>query len=128
MTADESHTTASVSPAARSGSLASLGPGADEPLVEEDEDGVYYATHDMSRDGLCTSIALALAEVTDVDPTDLISNFSRYADPDGLNRLFRHRPDGEPRVGGSIRLAIDGHLVRVDSRGHIEIDPDGVEG
>lgn len=126
MTADESHTTASVPGTTRS--VGYHGPDADEPLVEEDEEGVYYATHDMSRDGLCTSIALALAEVTDVDPTDLISDFSRYADPDGLNRLFRHRPDGEPRVGGAIRLAIDGHLVRVDSRGHIEIEPDGVEG
>lgn len=126
MTADESHTTASVPRTTRS--VASHGPDAEATLVEEIENGVYHARHDMSRDGLCTSIALALAEVTALDPTDLIPNFSRYADPDGLNRLFRHRPDGEPRVGGVIRLSIDEHLVRVDSRGLIEIEPGEGEG
>lgn len=127
MTGEESHTTASTSGAAPPRSLATPGHDAGETLVEEGEDGVYHATHDMSRDGLCTTISLALAAVTDVEPTDLISNFSRYADPDGLNRLFRHRPDGEPRVGGALRLSIDGHRVRVDARGRIEIEPDGGE-
>lgn len=93
-------------------------------VVEDSEDGVYYATHDMTRDGLCTTVALALSEVTDVTATTLVSDFSEYADPDALNRLFRTRPGAERFPGGTVQLRIQGHRVRIDTDGCIAITPD----
>lgn len=93
-------------------------------VVERSEDGVYYATHDMTRDGLCTTIALALSEVTDVEAATLVSDFSEYADPDALNRLFRTRPGGERFPGGTVLLRIQGHRIQIDTDGRIAITPD----
>lgn len=112
--ADESHTQSPTVGATRHDG---------ERLVRRDEDGTYHATHDMDRDGLCTTIALAVAEVAGMRPTELVSTFSRYADPDGLNRLFRTRPNGGSRVGGHVELEIESHTVRVDPHGHIEVEP-----
>lgn len=92
-------------------------------VIEYSDGGVYYATHDMRRDGLCTTIALALSEVTNVKATTLVSNFSEYADPDALNRLFRTRPGQERFPGGTVQLQIQGHRVEIDTDGRIAIAP-----
>lgn len=95
----------------------------DSDVIDYVDDGVYYASHDMARDGLCTTIAMALSEVSDVEATSLISNFSRYADPDALNRLFRTRHGEDLLPGGVVQLRIQGHLVRIETDGRIAIDP-----
>lgn len=93
-------------------------------VIETVEDGVYYASHDMSRDGLATTVALAVAAVDGSSPTALISDFASYVDPDGLNRIFRTRPDGSSCTEGHVQLDIDGYRVRIDSSGEIAITPD----
>lgn len=95
-----------------------------DDVIEYSEGDVYYASHDMERDGLSTTIALALADVTDVEATTLVSNFSEYADPDAFDRLFRTRPGEELFPGGAVQLRMHGHLVRVDTDGRIAITPD----
>lgn len=97
--------------------------GIEGDVIEYSDDGVYYATHDMRRDGLCTTIALALSEVTNVKTTSLVSNFSEYADPDALNRLFRTRPGQERFPGGMVQLQIHGHRVQIATDGRIAITP-----
>lgn len=104
--------------------------GPDEPpnadtldVIETVEDGVYYASHDMARDGLATTVALAVAAVDGSSPTALVSDFASYVDPDGLNRIFRTRPDGSSCTEGHVQLDIDGYRVRIDSDGEIAITP-----
>lgn len=92
-------------------------------VIEAVADGVYYASHDMATDGLTATVALAIAEVDGSSPTHIISNFGTYVDPDGLNRIFRERPDGSACTGGHVQLDIDGYRVRVRSDGTIAITP-----
>ena len=80
---------------------------------------VYHAQHDMSTDGLALTISVALAEITGRPETELVPAFSKHADPDALNRLFRTRPNGEPRREGHVRLHVAGFEVTVESDGHI---------
>lgn len=87
-----------------------------------EEEGVYRLQHDLRTDGLCVTITEALAEIEDIDPASLINNFSKYADSDAFNRLFRVRPNGEHRdLGGSIMLEIRGAEVTVHADGEIVI-------
>lgn len=95
-------------------------------VVEVDADGggvVYRTHHDMSTDGLTLTICVALAEVTGRKETDVISDFSRYADPDALNRLFRTLPTGDARQPGAVTLHIADHEVTIHSDGEIVIEP-----
>lgn len=97
--------------------------GLEGDVIEYSDGGVYYTSHDMRRDGLCTTVALALSEVTNVKATTLVSNFSEYADPDALNRLFRTRPGQERFPGGTVQLQIYGHRVQINTDGRIAIAP-----
>lgn len=91
--------------------------------LEYDAEGVYRTEHDMTSDGLCLTITEALAEIEGVDPAELIDGFSKYADPDALNRLFRVRPNGEHRdLEGHVELEIRGADVTVHADGEIEIE------
>lgn len=93
-------------------------------VIEYSEDGVHYASHDMTSDGLCTTIALALSEVADVEVTALVSNFAAYADPDALNRLFRTHSGRDLAPGGTVQIHVQGYRVRVDADGRIAITDD----
>lgn len=90
--------------------------------LERGESGTYYASHDMDEDGLTVTIAMALGEVADVEPLELVPSLSTYADPSALDRLFRTRPDGTPRRGGQVTLNIEGYTVTIHSTGTIAID------
>lgn len=91
--------------------------------LTRDAEGVYRTEHDLTTDGLCVTLTEALAEIKDEDPATFISDFSTYADPDALNRLFRVRPNGEHRdLGGSLTLEIQDADVTVHADGEIEIE------
>lgn len=77
----------------------------------------------MTEDGLDVTIAMALERATEMSATEIISDFSQYADPDALNRLFRVPPDEDPLLSGQVTLAIEGHHVRIASDGVIDIEP-----
>lgn len=81
---------------------------------------VHRARHDVTEDGLTVSIAMALEEATGVPATETISNFSSYADPDALCRLFQ-TPGGDGGPNGRVRLRIEGHDVLVYSDGKVEV-------
>lgn len=94
----------------------------DSVSVVPDGDDSYRTQHDMTEDGLTVTIALALAEVTDVDPKHVISDFTEYADPDALDAIFRVREGEQPRQTGFVCLTIKGHDVVVHSDGTIRIE------
>ena len=90
--------------------------------LEQGESGTYYASHNMDEDGLTVTLAIALGEVANVEPLELVPSLSEYADPSALDRLFRTRPDGRPRQGGEVTLTIEGYTVTVHSTGTIAIN------
>lgn len=91
--------------------------------LTEDTEGVYRTQHDLETDGLCLTITEALAEIKGVNPATLIDDFSTYADPDALNRLFRVKPNGEHRdPAGQLELEIHEADVTVHADGEIEIE------
>lgn len=115
---------------ARSGSGMTPGSSPDDGgsgVIEAEEDGVYYASHDLDADGLTTTVSLAVAEVADRSPAAIISDFADYVDPDGLNRVFRTRPDGSACAEGHIEFVVEGYRVRIDSSGEIAITPPSAE-
>lgn len=93
----------------------------DEAVPVADGETIYVAHHDVREDGLTVTLTLALSEITDVPPTELIPDFPRYVDPDALDRMFRPGPDGELKEGGPMYLTIHGYDVRVYNTGRIEI-------
>lgn len=95
----------------------------DNPIAVRRTDDLYVLYHDFDEDDLAVTISLALSEIGDVSATELIPKFSRYADPDALNRLFRPRPTGDLREGGPLYLDVEGYEVAIFSTGRIEIAP-----
>jgi hypothetical protein len=99
-----------------------------ENIVEEvktvsGDQEVYVVHHDVRDDGLTVTISLALSEIGNVPPTELLPRFPEYADPDALDRLFRPRPNGELREGGPFHLTIEGYDISIFNTGRIEIRP-----
>lgn len=93
-----------------------------EEVVPVDEEGnIYVAHHDVEENGLTVTLSLALAEVTDLEPTEIVPKFAEHVDPDALDRMFRPQPNGELRQGGPFHLCIGGHDVVVHNTGRIEI-------
>lgn len=87
-------------------------------------EGTYRTNHDVTQNGLSVTVAQAVAEVEDVDAADLLDDFSKYADPDALDRLFRVRPGDEPRhEAGRIHLEIRENDVTIHADGEIVVDP-----
>lgn len=95
----------------------------EEAVPGTDEETVYVAHHDVTEDGLTVTMTLALSEVVDASPTELIPEFPRYVDPDALDRMFRPGPDGELKEGGPLFLTVRGVDVRIFNTGRIEIRP-----
>lgn len=92
--------------------------------IDRGDDGIYRVRYDRDGGDLTITITEALVAVGDLDPIDIVDNFSKYADPDALNRLFRRLPNGEPRApGGHVHLSIEGYDVTIHSDGIIEIEP-----
>lgn len=91
--------------------------------ADADEREAHYAQHDMSEDELSTTVIQALSEAAGVDPLEFDTPLNDYVDPDALNSLFRTRPDGTARPGGSLTFRIEGYDVTVRSTGQIEITP-----
>jgi hypothetical protein len=86
-----------------------------------EEETIYVAHHDVEENGLTVTLSLALAEVTDLDPTDIVPKFAKHVDPDALDRMFRPRPNGDLREGGPFHLTVAGHPITVHNTGRIEI-------
>ena len=65
-------------------------------------------------DGLTVVIVDALADETDVSPTEIVPRISESVDPDALERVFRPLPDGTRRDGRltfyllEFRISVDG--------------------
>lgn len=75
----------------------------------------------MTEHGLSVTIAQGVAEVKGTNVVGLIDNFSRYVDPDALDRLFRvSSPDTHRQGSGHLRLEIEDVTVTVRSNGEIE--------
>lgn len=90
--------------------------------VAEGNSSVYRTRHDMTTDGLSITISQALAEVSDVTVTELVQDFSEFADPDALDRLFRSPvTDPDKREDGYIVLPIRGYHVTIYGDGRILI-------
>lgn len=96
----------------------------DSPTVTpvEGDESVYRTSHDMTADGLSVTISQAVAEVSGIPVTELVEDFSEYADPDALDRIFR-APVTEPdsRNDGFVVLWIHGYRVKVHGDGRIII-------
>lgn len=90
--------------------------------VEESGDG-YVVHHDFDEQDLTVTISLALSEIGNITPTEIIPEFPKYVDPDALERLFRPRSGGERRQGGPLHLTIEGYAITIYSTGRIEIEP-----
>lgn len=69
---------------------------------------------------LPVTIVEAVAEVRDVDVTDLVPRIHRAVDPDALERIFRQHPDGHERDGW-VTFFLCGCRITVDSTGHLSI-------
>ena len=83
---------------------------------------MYRTSHDMTTDGLSVTISQALAEVADVSATELVRDFSEYADPDALDRLFRApATDPDARNDGVVVLWVRSYRVKVHGDGRILI-------
>lgn len=83
---------------------------------------MYRTSHDMTTDGLSVTISQALAEVTEISVTELVEDFSEYADSDALDRLFRSPvTDPDARNEGYVVLPIRGYQVTVYGDGRILI-------
>jgi len=86
---------------------------------DRDDEPVHVGNYGADE-SISVSIADALAELLDVDPTsiDLYENI----DPEALDRLFEPTRDGTPRTGRVVFEA-EGHLVTVRSDGTFTIAP-----
>lgn len=101
---------------------ASSGPSIiDDVVPVQDDQTIYVAHHDVTEDGLSVTLSIALAEVTDLSPAELIPKFAKHVDPDALDRMFRPLPNGDLREGGPLHLTIGGHPVEIYNTGRIEI-------
>lgn len=93
-----------------------------DDVVQVDEDEtLYVAHHDVADNGLSVTLSLALASVTELEPTELVPKFAEHVDPDALDRMFRPLPNGDLRKGGPFHLQIEGYDVTIHNTGRIEI-------
>lgn len=82
------------------------------------EPNAYITIHDMTTDGLSVAVSQAVAKLSGVPATELVSDFSEYADPDAFNQLFRSL-DADGRTDGFVVLTFPGYRVTVHGDGRI---------
>lgn len=85
---------------------------------------VVERIHDTnSGDELTSSIVLALADATAVDPHELVDPvLYDSVDLEAVQRVLRDAQDSAEAVGtNEVRFEYDGLLVTVQSDGHIEV-------
>lgn len=100
---------------------AELGDVIEDVIPVGEEEAIYVAHHDVRENGLTVTLSLALAEVTELEPTDIVPKFAEHVDPDALDRMFRPLPNGDLRKGGPLHLSIEGFDVEIHNTGRIEI-------
>ncbi|MFC7143001.1 HalOD1 output domain-containing protein [Halosimplex aquaticum] len=84
----------------------------------------YYVKHDFEGSAeLTTTLAHAISDVTGVDVTDTGFTLNDHVDPEAMDRLFKPKDDGSPRINGHLSFTIWGHQVTVYSDGQIAIVP-----
>ena len=97
--------------------------GGEVSVVVDGNSPVYVTHHNLDYDGLSTTLSVALATVSGIPATKLVADMTEYVDPDGLDRIFRTRPNGDFRGEGEVRLTIAEFEVRIASTGRIELRP-----
>jgi len=84
----------------------------------------YFVKHDFDgAAALTTTLAHALSDVTGIDVTDTGFTLNDHVDPDALDRLFKPKDDGTPRMSGHLTFTVWGYQVTVYSDGQIAIVP-----
>jgi hypothetical protein len=84
----------------------------------------YFVEHDFERPAkLTTTLAHALSDVSGIDVTDTGFTLDDHVDPDALDRLFKPKEDGTPRMNGRLTFTAWGYQVTVYSDGQIAIVP-----
>lgn len=84
----------------------------------------YFVQHDFDGPAkLTTTLAHAISDISDVDVTDTGFTLNDHVDPDALDRLFKPKDDGTPRMDGHLTFTIWGFQATVYSDGQIAIVP-----
>jgi len=82
----------------------------------------YVVKHDFDGSAkLTTTLAHALSDVSGNDVTGTGFTLYEHVDPDALDKLFKPKEDGTPRMNGCLTFSVWGHQVTVYSDGQIAI-------
>lgn len=84
--------------------------------------GVGPATGSGVAGGVCTEIALAVAEAIGTPPEELNPPLYELVNPDALEALVR--PEGARRFEGSIAFEAYDCTITVDGDGAVTVEPD----
>lgn len=93
-----------------------------EEQARSEPELVYRTEYEYGNetDGLTVIIVDALADVTDVSPTEIVPRISESVDPDALERVFRPLPDGSRRDGRLTFYLLD-FRISLDGNGTVSI-------
>jgi len=84
----------------------------------------YVVHHDFDGTAeFTTTIVHAISDVTGVDPSDAGIRLYDHVDPDALNRLFKPKSDGSPRLDCTLTFSVWGCWVSIHSSGRITVVP-----
>lgn len=82
----------------------------------------YRLSYDPIED---VDLGLAVVETIcaelDIEPTEMGGQLHDYVDVDALNRLFRDRANGEPRLGGRVAFRMNRYEIVIHSHGAIDV-------
>lgn len=73
-----------------------------------------------TEDRLVVKVIEAVAEERGIDPVDMDEKLNEVLDPEAMEHLFRDRPNGSPRAGGTLIFDLAGYQVRID--GDLSVD------
>lgn len=85
--------------------------------------GTYHAVHDGEQGSLSTSVAEAVADALDLDPTETQIPLEQHVDPDALDAIFRDQLTGTPRTDARVAFTLWDVEVVVHADGHIFVHP-----
>lgn len=99
-----------------------MGTDTERQRVEVVAEGLFRTYHDFGEGDICVTVAVALEEITGAAAGEVVAEFSRYADPEAVNQIFRPHPNGPARTGvGYIVLHIAGYKITIQSDGEIRL-------